>query len=325
MYGHYEIEPIAQELLALPELQRLDGISQMGYLPQARKEQDYTRLEHSLGVYALECLIADTQEARISGLLHDVSHTAFSHCTEYAVEREDVTSMTMQDDMHPDYIRSSGIPDILEQHGIDTDRIIHEANFPLLERNLPDLCSDRIDYCLRGGYYAGYVSSTGIKELLGGFNSNFYLKQNQWVFNSPAAAMEFASLFKVQNDNEWSGIDTAAMFYGTGMFLQRAFELELTDHSQLHRTDNELLADITPHITEDEQLTRYWAIMNRELTAYIDESTYEVELPVKSRAVNPLVLHKNIVRRLSEVPGYTYWADILKYDMQPKIYRLFFA
>ena len=82
VYGMIQIDdPAVRALIASPSLQRLKEIDQAGFLTPFRPEEDkITRFEHSVGVYVLLKLYGASLEEQVSGLIHDVSHTAFSHC-----------------------------------------------------------------------------------------------------------------------------------------------------------------------------------------------------------------------------------------------------
>lgn len=47
------------------------------------------RYDHSVGVMLLIRMLGGTLEEQIAGLLHDVSHTAFSHVADYVFENRD--------------------------------------------------------------------------------------------------------------------------------------------------------------------------------------------------------------------------------------------
>ena len=47
------------------------------------------------------------------------------------------------------YILSSDLPIIFKKYHLDIKFLLDEKNFPLKEKDLPDLCADRIDYTLR--------------------------------------------------------------------------------------------------------------------------------------------------------------------------------
>jgi hypothetical protein len=146
VYGASEIvEPVILELIACPTLQRLKEIDQAGYLEPYFPGASHSRFEHSVGVYLLLKNYGAPLDEQIAGLIHDVSHSAFSHCIDYVLAEGDIEKQGHQDNVFDDFVRKSEIPSILEKYGFDISRVLDDANFPLKEKDLPDLCADRID------------------------------------------------------------------------------------------------------------------------------------------------------------------------------------
>ena len=85
----------------------------------------------------------------MSGLLHDVSHTVFSHVADYIFHDGSGRYQNFQDDELEGFIERSEIPEILNKYGINCKDILDDSKFLLKERELPDLCADRIDYFFR--------------------------------------------------------------------------------------------------------------------------------------------------------------------------------
>ena len=90
VYGEFEItEPVILELINSASLQRLKDVDQAGYRPLWVKpdvdtgEYDHSRFAHSVGVYLLLRKYGVSLEEQIAGLIHDISHSAFSHCIDY--------------------------------------------------------------------------------------------------------------------------------------------------------------------------------------------------------------------------------------------------
>ena len=147
IYGNFEInDPVIIELLSHPMMLRLKNIRQYGVNYYVIKSETYHRYEHSVGVYLLLKKYGASLKEQVAGLLHDVSHTVFSHVGEWIFDHKDGLS-SYQDDNHDSFLKATGFAEILEKHGFTLASINHKHNnFSLLEQDLPDLCLDRIEY-----------------------------------------------------------------------------------------------------------------------------------------------------------------------------------
>ena len=135
VYGQIKIEkPLILELINHPLMQRLKGVNQSGYYEPFLSKESYSRFEHSVGVYILLKKFDAPFREQVAGLIHDFSHSVFSHCIDYVFSN---------------YILSSDLPIIFKKYHLDIKFLLDEKNFPLKEKDLPDLCADRIDYTLR--------------------------------------------------------------------------------------------------------------------------------------------------------------------------------
>ena len=109
IYGRIRIlDPLATELIKSRVFQRLKGVAQMGVYQYALPKINTTRYEHSIGTYYLLLKFGTTREEQIAGLLHDVSHTAFSHVIDHL--HGDKLKQESQDKVHRTYILKSKIP-----------------------------------------------------------------------------------------------------------------------------------------------------------------------------------------------------------------------
>lgn len=119
LYGETEItEPVILDLIKTKEFQRLQGLNQSGIPFPYPRRQEFTRYDHSIGVYLLLQKLGASIEEQIAGLVHDVSHTAFSHAIDW-VYIKNGGNEEMQDDAHEDYVLNSLIPEILQDYGFD--------------------------------------------------------------------------------------------------------------------------------------------------------------------------------------------------------------
>ncbi|MDO8627791.1 MAG: HD domain-containing protein, partial [Candidatus Diapherotrites archaeon] len=144
IYGRFEVtEQVLLDLINSKPIQRLKGINQNGVQHLITKIQDFTRFDHSIGVMLLLRRFGASVEEQIAGLLHDVSHTAFSHVGDQVFDN---LEHEFHETVKERIVIQSEIPEILEKHGFSVEKALNEKQFGLLERDLPDLCADRLDY-----------------------------------------------------------------------------------------------------------------------------------------------------------------------------------
>lgn len=154
IYGTFELPGIFDDLLNSKAVQRLDKIHHSGAIFLVNPAIRHTRLEHSIGVMLLIRMLGGTELEQIAGLLHDISHTAFSHVGDYVFDN---IEETYHEQLYGAVIKGSDIPGILKKHGYQLEHLM-KGSFSLLEQPLPDLCADRLDYTLRDSMHAKLIT-----------------------------------------------------------------------------------------------------------------------------------------------------------------------
>ncbi|MBP1041707.1 HD domain-containing protein [Vagococcus sp. BWB3-3] len=156
IYGEFELEPVLMSLIESEAVQRLKKVHQAGASYLVNPHWNVTRYEHSIGVMLVIRQLGGSLPEQIAGLLHDVSHTAFSHVVDVALENKEENYHEL---IRHGLLTQSDIPDILGTYGFNwRDILTNDEQWPLLEQDLPDLCADRIDYTLRDSFH--YFNNT---------------------------------------------------------------------------------------------------------------------------------------------------------------------
>ncbi|HGE7613042.1 hypothetical protein COE52_12140 [Bacillus thuringiensis] len=164
LYGEFEVDQVVEELISSKSMQRLKGIHQAGASYLMNEKWNVTRFDHSVGVMLLVKKLGGSVEEQIAGLLHDVSHTAFSHVIDYVFDNEDES---YHEEIFSSVVKNSEIPAILAKHGYNyEDILLDDSKWTLLERSAPELCADRVDYTLRDMYTYGYISLEEVHSFL---------------------------------------------------------------------------------------------------------------------------------------------------------------
>jgi hypothetical protein len=317
VYGDFEItEPVILKLINSSTLQRLKEIDQIGYAEPHFPGTAHSRFEHSVGVYLLLKMYNAPIEEQIAGLIHDVSHSAFSHCIDYVLDVGSEKKHNHQDNVFNDYVRKSEIPKILKKHNLDLEYILDDKNFPLKEKILPDLCADRIDYSLR--------TAIIFKEIKNGnfFINNLTAKNGKWIFKNFESAKKYAELFLKLNTDYYAGMLSAVMFRTVGDYLRYTLSKQYISETDLYTTDKIVLSKIEPHIHNDPKLKLLFERMNNKIGFRNDPTNYDGKVFCKSRVVDPLCSHNGEIKRISEIKPKL--VDIIKQELKPKEYFLKF-
>ncbi|MCU5341018.1 HD domain-containing protein [Bacillus cereus] len=164
LYGEFEVDQVLEELILSKSVQRLKGIHQNGASYLINEKWNVTRFDHSVGVMLLVKKLGGSVEEQIAGLLHDVSHTAFSHVIDYVFHNE---GESYHEEIFSSVVKNSEIPAILSKYDYNyEDILLDDSKWTLLERSAPELCADRVDYTLRDMYTYGYVSLEEVHSFL---------------------------------------------------------------------------------------------------------------------------------------------------------------
>jgi len=317
VYGNTGIEePVILELINSKTLQRLKEIDQAGYFEPHFSGTAHSRLEHSIGVYLLLEMYGAPIEEQIAGLIHDVSHSVFSHCIDYVLNAGSEKKHNHQDNVFDEFVGKSEIPEILKKYDLSLEYILDDKNFPLKEKDLPDLCADRIDYSLR--------TATVFKEIGNGkyFIDNLLAENGKWIFKNFESAEKYAKLFLKLNTDYYAGLPSAVMFRTVGDYLRYALSKNYISETDLYTTDKIVLEKIEPHIKTDPKLRLLSDRMNNKIGFRNDPNDYNRKTFCKSRVVNPLCWHDRKIKRVSEVEPS--WNGIIERESKPKEYFLKF-
>ncbi len=310
VYGEQTIQDKTLiRLITSPPIQRLKGINQHGIPEQYFSCRRVTRYDHSVGVMLLLRKLGASNEAQIAGLLHDVSHTAFSHITDYVFGRN------RKEDFHEKIkehmFEQLGLNEIIEQEGI-TKKVLEPEQYPLLDSPAPKLCADRVDYALRDH---GKFRNDGSPQRL---VRELFAEDGEIVFKSASSAMEFAMNYHECQVGLWAHHDTAYKYY----LFSRAIKLmllegELEKEELLLGKDENVLAKMEK--TENSDVKIIMSALNTlEYTRNTDSP--HVVFKKKFRWVDPAYKDRGRLRRVTEeFPEYAEMLDQARKDNQTKI------
>ncbi len=295
LYGHFSIdEEVLIELINSKPVQRLKKIAQYGVPDEYYVYKNYSRYEHSIGVMLLVRKLGASVEEQAAGLLHDVSHTAFSHVVDWLLgsgEKED-----HQDKVHEKIFLGSELPAILKKHGMDAKKISDYRNFPLVEQQTPKLCADRIDYALREfqDWAAPEIVSECVESLAN--------KGSRIIFDSKTTAKKFAETFIKCQMVHWGGAQATIRYTLLSSALRIAIENKIITAEDLLK-DDEYVTDKLKNSGNGE-ISKYLKMLaNKKLTIIENDENPQYVMKKKFRHVDPDYMEGGKIFTLSKTDG----------------------
>ncbi len=294
VYGDYKFEPVVKELLDSRSMQRLKHVQQHGPDSWVWEHANITRYEHCLGVFLLLRRLGAPLKEQIAGLIHDVSHCAFSHAVDFAFNKQ------LSADFHEKeigyFIEHSDILPILDNYGYDTGDFFIDENYPLLEKDLPDLCADRIDYLFRDSYRYKLITLKDIKQIL----ESLKVVNNEIIFSDEKNAFLFSKHFLEAAGKIFGSAESIFFHTKMGNAIKIGLDKGILTKEDLFTTDENvrmklLKSDDKEILEEIGQISRSVVIKKTE------KGNHDYNLKVKVRAVDPKVFIGNKAIRLSAI------------------------
>ena len=292
VYGSTEInEPVLLDLMGTQAMQRARGVLQHGVSALVSVTVPTTRFDHSVGVMLLVHRLGAGLEEQIAALLHDVSHTAFSHVIDYVFDGHDTQSYHEEHKL--EFVAGTDIPATLQKFGYNWLDFMEEADFPLLEQDLPHLCADRLDYFLRDARDLGLATDPEVNATLGSLRSH----AGRIVTMDLDSARWLGYTFIRADQASWANFREVGLYELTAQAIRRALEIGVLTEADLWGTDR--LAWEKLQASNDPQVRYHLQRVSAETQFLWDAENPEFRVSTKLRSIDPDVLLNGKIQPLS--------------------------
>ncbi|MCR8746338.1 HD domain-containing protein [Romboutsia lituseburensis] len=293
IYGEFKIEPIIQDLINTKEVQRLKKIHQGGANYLTNSTWNVTRYEHSIGTMLLVKILGGSVEEQIAALLHDVSHTAFSHLVDLVLENEDED---YHEKIYKKMINESQIPEILIKYNYNPNEILFdEKRWTILEKSSPDLCADRIDYTLRDMFQYKGITKIEINK----FIESLIIYNGEIVLNN----IEIAEWFTETYYKEVIDFFMNPLNVYSNQILSKAIQKALSS-GEINKndleTDDEILLNKLKK-TQNKEILELISKIHEGIHVEYNELNYDIHQTQKIRLIDPMVLIDGKAVRASSI------------------------
>lgn len=294
IYGEFHLhESVLIDLIHSQAVQRLHGVLQHGITGLLGITRNTSRFEHSLGVMLLVRRLGASLEEQIAALLHDISHTAFSHVIDYVFDGHLEQSYH---EIHKEtYMAATDLPGILAGFGYDWYDFLHEEHYGLLEQASPALCADRLDYFLRDALDLGLSSQVETAWAL----QHLVVHEGQIVVDDLQVARWLGFTFLKADQASWANFREVGLYEITAQAIRYGLETGVIREDDFWGTDVVLWGKLnaSSHLQLQQQLGR----INSETRFVKDPHKAEFWVATKLRSIDPAVLLNGKPQPLSQI------------------------
>ncbi|MDH5327199.1 MAG: HD domain-containing protein [Gammaproteobacteria bacterium] len=303
LYGPVEIiEPVLLELMSSNAMQRAKGVSQHGITALLGITPPFSRFDHSVGSMLLVRRLGADLNEQIAALLHDVSHTAFSHVMDFVFN--DHNGQSYHEKEKEEFVANSDVPEILSRHNKDWHKFMDEEQFPLLEQPTPALCADRLDYFLRDLEFLKLSNPQAIQKAI----DSLGVAEGQVVVNDIEVARWLAYTFIETDRTSWSNFREVGLYQLTAEAIKTAMQCGVLDEADIWGTDENLWNKLKSSNLPD---VRCWTDLVTPSTRFTWDSDKPVfSVSTKIRSIDPPFFDGKSVALFSELdPGFAKYRE----------------
>jgi HD superfamily phosphohydrolase len=294
IYGDFQInEPVLLDLLASPALSRLKGVLQHGITALLGITSPITRYDHTVGVMLLVRWLGGDLREQIAAVLHDVSHTAFSHVIDHVYH--DQGTQSYHERQKAWWIERTELPGLLAAHNFDWHDFLDDERFPILEKPLPRLCADRVDYFLRDGTGLNVISPAHVQSIV----DHLVTRDGRIAVQDVATARLLGDRFMAADDASWSNPHELVLYELAARAIRTALENRLLTEEDLWGTDAALWAHL--HESADPAVVRWVRLTEGQPKFITDLENPTIRIKPKVRAIDPDVVTPDGLMPLSVV------------------------
>lgn len=294
IYGSANItEAVLVDLMESEAMQRLKAIYQHGITALLGITAPFSRFDHSVGAMLLVRRMGATLEEQIAALLHDVSHTAFSHVIDFVFD--DHVAQSYHEEKKEVFIAQSDLPERLAHHGMDWRDFLDEQPFQLLEQPSPALCADRLDYLLRDLEFLGLATSGEIQAAIQALT----VREGRIVVDSPDIARWLAYTFIAADRASWSNFREVGLYQVAAEAIRQALQAGFVSEVDLWGTDAELWDKL--QAADHPALRQAIKLLSPGTRFTWADKAPSFTVTTKVRSIDPHVVCRDTLTPLSEI------------------------
>lgn len=292
-------------------LLRMKNIDQGGPLYYFGYAPKFPRYDHCIGVWGLLRRFGASSQEQLTGLWHDISHTAFSHVADFIFDDGEKGEYSYQDSIHLWYIEHSAAMSLVDKYQISFKQLDPDnGDFNMLEQSLPDMCADRIEYNLHTAFLYNIFDKEDINKILNHLHYDTVTINKEtkitkkWYFDDLISAKKFALLPLYFMKTIWNSPFNVVFYKFFSQLIRYSFKNNYLSKDMFHFGNDQEILNILYQIKDPYIESTLVLLKNIEKTfAIVDSENYDEKICPKFRGIDPLVKTKEmaVAQRLSQL------------------------
>lgn len=297
IWGEIEIkDKLIEKIILDKDFQRMKKISQFGIFKHSFLFGiEFSRFEHSVGVYYLLKKFGAKRNEYIAGLLHDISHGAFSHVLDLIFINDG--NEEFADSILYEKVSNSNIGRILRENSYHLDKIINNKKHIIFDKELPDIAADRIDYTLRDPLGMNVQLSKKIIDSL-------KIVKGEFVFDNSFVANLFAQQYYILNNEFWSSAFWTVNHKILAQIIEHSIERDYIKKEDLFSKNDEQITKIIEENRDkdiDKLIKKMKSLDYHKIKVVSKKDKYDYRWKKKNRFIDPKILIGDRVKKLSDI------------------------
>ena len=289
--------------IELPVMQRLAGVGLLcgtDWTALYKNRFYYSRLDHSKGVALIVWHFTHDKAQTIAGLLHDIATPVFSHVSDF--RKGDMLTQTATEEPTAQIIRGdAALNRLLAEDGLTAEQVEDYHIYPVADNEIPQLSADRLEYMFPSGM--ALDGSWTMEEIRRCYDDLVILKNEDGVDELGFRTLEIAELYcehfcMIGHILQLNENKLALHMLGQIMNLAEKAGL-LSEADFMTLSEKEIMAKLDRMTNNQDLLCKYYRTFRsmtkiEHTTEALGEDYFSVNLKVKLRYINPLVLDPRV-------------------------------
>lgn len=329
--GDQELPDFLNKYLSLPLMTRLKKIGLLcgtDWTPLYKNRFYYSRYDHSLGVALIVWHFTKDKAQTLAGLFHDISTPVFSHVADF--RKGDALTQSATEAPNAIMLKEDkNLPGLLAEDGLTLDQISDYHKYPVADNEIPQLSADRLEYMFPSGM--ALEGSWTMEEIRRVYNDLAVLKNEDGIDELGFQSIEEAELYCYRfantghilqlNENKLTLqllAEVCRLALEAGLVCEEDF-MVLGESDVMDRFDDYARRFPKEKFSIYYRTFRSMTSIEHRESPLPPETHFCVNLKVKQRYINPLVLVDGKPRRLGDVSekARKIISDFLSYEDTP--------